>query len=845
MSAQKSKVSGVIGAILGLVGMSAIAGVLVTAMVAPALAVTGIAANNSIGMFENLPSNIRPDVLAQKSEIYATGSDGNPVLLASVFDQNREEVGWDQISPFVKDAVVSVEDPRFYTHGGVDIVSAARAAAQSAAGGDGPGASTISMQYVRNILIQKTEEIQDKAERDKAFEDATKTTVDRKLKEMKLAIGLEKEFTKDQILLGYLNISNFGGTVYGIEAAAQYYYGVSAKDVTLAQATSLVAMVNEPNGLRIDQPDAPEKITENQARRDVNILPAMLKEHKITQAQFDEAKATPVTPNIVQPSTGCKTANENIGAGYFCDYVSYIVKNDAAFGDSAESRWQKFRTGGYQIFTTLDLDLQTAAITSMNENVPQNPEQLNLGSSMVTVEPGTGKILAMVQNKTFNDDPDTTMPNETSVNFSTDYAYGGSTGFPSGSTYKVFTLADWLKTGHSLNEQVNGSVRTFNLATFKNRCQGAGGGTYKSANDGAANPGSMNIVSATASSVNNAYIGMAQKLDMCDITETAESFGMHRADGTPMQQNVSSVLGTNEVAPLTVAAAYAGIAANGLYCQPKAIERIVDGTGAEVPVPATTCNQVVDPNVAAAMDVAMAAVVNGGTGGAARPGDGIPLIGKTGTTDGEKHVWFAGASTKLATAIWVGNIVGDVSVRYTSVPDYGNVADMRFSTWSQYMGAANAKYGGDAFPTPNSSLTSTPQVAVPSVQGKTIAEAQSLVEAAGFTFQDGGATDNEAPAGTAAGSVPAGGENATKGATVTVYTSNGALKSVPDVISGSNSIGEAANKLGPAGWKFAGTKYQVTGDGCNEQKPIGTEPAVGSFANPASQGVYIIGCKKK
>ncbi|WP_374945931.1 transglycosylase domain-containing protein [Agreia sp.] len=823
--------------------MSAIAGILVTAMVAPALAVTGIATNNSIGMFENLPSNIRPDVLAQKSEIYATGSDGSPVLLASVFDQNREEVSWDQISPFVKDAVVSVEDPRFYTHGGVDIISATRAAAQSAAGGDGPGASTISMQYVRNILIQKTEEIQDEAERKKAFDDATKTTVDRKLKDMKLAIGLEKEFTKDQILLGYLNMSNFVVTLYGIEAAAQYYYGVSAANVSLAQATSLVAMVNEPNGLRIDQAEAPEKITENQARRDVNILPAMLKEHKITQAQFDEAIATPVTPNIVQPSTGCKTANDNIGAGFFCDYVSYIVKNDAAFGDSAEARWQKFRTGGYQIFTTLDLDLQTAAINSMNSNVPQLTDRLDLGSSMVTVQPGTGRVLAMVQNKTFNDDPETTQPNETSLNLGTDYAFGGSTGFPSGSTYKVFTLADWLKTGHSINEQVNGNVRTFNLATFKNRCEGAGGGPYKSANDGGSTPGSMSVVQATAQSVNNAFIGMAQKLDMCDITETAMSFGMHRADGTPMQQNVSGVLGTNEVAPLTVAAAYAGIAANGLYCEPKAIDRIVDATGADVPIPATSCSQAVDPNVAAAMGQAMAAVVNGGTGGAARPGDGIPLIGKTGTTDGEKHVWFAGASTTLATAIWVGNIVGDVSVRYTSVPDYGNVADMRFSTWREYMAQANSKFPGGSFPTPNSSLTAAPQVAVPAVQGKTIAEAQSLIEAAGFTFQDGGATDNEAPAGSAAGSVPAAGENATKGATVTVYTSNGLLKPVPNVAG--LELGAAAKAIQNAGFKYsASTQTQVTDANCNNKVALGSTPAGGSFANPASTSVALVVCKK-
>lgn len=839
MSAPKAKASGVVGALFGIVGMSAIAGILVTAMVAPALAVTGMAANNSIGMFENLPSYIQPTALAQKSEIYAVHSDGTPVLLAGVFDQNREEVGWDQVSQYVKDAVVAVEDPRFYTHGGIDIMSAGRAALQNAVESGGPGASTVSMQYVRNILIQRTNEISDEAERDAAFEDATKTSVDRKLKEMRLAIGLEKEFTKDQILLGYLNISNFGGTVYGIEAAAQYYYGVSAADVSVAQAASLVAMVNEPNGLRIDKE---ENIADNQARRDVNILPAMLKEHKITQAQFDEAIATPVTPNIVEPSTGCQTAN-SVGGSYFCDYVSYIVKNDPAFGETESARWEKFKTGGYQIFTTMDVDLQVAAHESMANNIPNSSEQLNLGSSMVTVQPGTGKILAMVQNKDFNAGQDAAdNPNETAINYSTDYAYGGSGGFPAGSTYKVFTLAEWLKQGHAVGEMVNGNVRTFNLSTFKNSCQGPNGGTYSSRNDGPSTPGNMSVTAATAGSVNNAYLSMAQKLDMCEITKTAESFGIHRADGEPMQQNVSGVLGTNEVSPLSVAAAYAGIAAQGNFCTPVAIERIVDRSGAEIPVPQSTCTQVVEPNVAAAMGVAMAAVVNGGTGGAARPGDGIPLIGKTGTSDGEKHTWFAGATTALATAIWVGNVEGDVSLRYTNVNGQ-NAGQMRFSVWSEYMGRANSKYGGDDFPRPDGSLLNGVQVTVPDVRGLSLSEAQSLIENLGFTFQDGGAGDSDVAAGLAASSTPGAGEGATKGSTVVVYTSNGQLSTVPDVTSGGQSAGQAANALQAAGWVFGGTKQKPTDDKCDSSKALGTEPAAGTLANKTTPVVVVI-CKK-
>jgi membrane peptidoglycan carboxypeptidase len=848
MSAQKTKASGVLGALLGILGMSAIAGILVTALVAPALAVTGLAANNSIGMFENLPSYIEPTALAQRSEIYAKDtSTGTDVLLAGVYDQNREEVGWDQVSQFVKDAVIAVEDPRFYSHGGIDIASAARAAVQNAStDGGGPGASTISMQYVRNIQIQKTNEIADPTARQKAFEEATKTTIDRKLKEMKLAIGLEKEFTKDQILLGYLNISNFGGTIYGIETAAQYYYGVRAADVTVAQAASLVSMVNEPNGLRIDEPDHPEKIADNQARRDKDVLPAMLKDHKITKAQFDEAIATPVTPNIQQPSTGCQTANGDLGGGFFCDYVSHIIKNDPAFGDTEDARWEKFKTGGYKIYTTMDVDLQRSAVRHMAEYIPKETgdPDFDLGSSMVTVEPGTGKVLTMVQNKDYNADPDNPLPTATAVNFSTDYAYGGSTGFPQGSTYKVFTLAEWLKNGHSLGDIVNGNSRPFNLSTFKNSCEPNGSQTYQSANDGGAAPGNVTVQYGTAQSVNNVFLSMAQKLDMCEITKTAESFGEHRADGTPMQQNVSGVLGTNEVAPLTVAAAFAGIAAGGLYCSPVAIERIVDASGADVPVPQTNCSQAVPKNVAATMAVGMRGPITGGTATSADTHDGTMLIGKTGTSDGEKHLWFAGASTRLATAIWTGNIIGGVSLRtYGRVmEDGGSVDQTRFGVWKNYMIDANAKYPAEDFERPDNSLINGVQITVPDVKGLPVPDAQDKLDNIGFDFADGGVVDSDAPAGTAAGTDPAAGTSVTKGSTVTVFTSNGLLKPIPPIAG--KSLNDSANTLTTAGYRLGSTKTNIDPNCADPNKSIGSEPAAGTLAKPGDT-VVIVMCKKQ
>ena len=678
----------------GFIALSVTAGVLVSAMLAPVVAVAGVATETGIHVFETMPEALTPDALAQTTDIYAKNRAGEPVLLASVYEQNRKNVGWDAVSPFVRDALISTEDPRFYSHGGVDLTSALRAALGNAASGEiGSGASTITMQYVKNILMQRAEALRDKEEREAAYREATKTSMDRKLREMRLAIGLEKALTKDQILLGYLNIAHFGGSVYGIQAAAEYYYGVNASELTLAQAASLIATVNEPNGLRID---AAENIGDNTFRRDNDVLASMLKEKKITRAQHDEAVASPVEPNITPPATGCVTANV-VGAGFFCDYVQRVIENENILPDATDSRYSAFKRGGYDIYTTLDLDLQASAVAAVDAYVPRSTEVLDLGSSLVTVEPGTGRILAMAQNKAFNADPEATSPENTAVNYGTDYAYGGSSGFQAGSTYKVFTLAEWLKDGRSLNDVVNGDSRALALSSFKDSCQGSGTGTYSPKNDSGQRPGNISVRSATAQSVNGAYFSMAQKLDQCEIRKTAEAFGVKRADGKPLTSYVSDVLGTNEVSPVRMAAAFAGIANKGVYCAPIAIDRIVGPDGTEVPVPASGCAEAVSPEVAATLATALQGVLRGGTGSASNPYDGVPVFGKTGTTDSEKDTWFVGSTTRLTTAVWVGNVTGDVSLRRSKVG--GVQADqLRHRVWKQYMTAANGLLPGEDFP---------------------------------------------------------------------------------------------------------------------------------------------------
>ncbi|WP_022884146.1 transglycosylase domain-containing protein [Glaciibacter superstes] len=708
---------GVIGSLLGLAAASAAAGLLVTVAVTPVLAVTGITATNTIHVFESLPDYLQIEPLSQKSNIYATASDGSPVLLASFYDQNRVEVGWNQISQFVKDAAVAGEDPRFYEHGGVDLQGTLRATLKTVAEGETQGGSSITQQYVKNVLVQKCELIIDEYQHDDCYDAATETKPDRKLKEMRLAIGVEKKFSKDDILRGYLNITGFGGTVYGIEAAADYYFSTSAAALTLPQAASLMAIVNNPYKFQLDKPDSETNGVANgyaaNTQRRNYILSEMLKNRKILQEEYDAAVAVPVEPVIHEPSTGCQTAAAN---AFFCDYVTHILQNDETFGEDAQTRMLNFRRGGFDVYTSLDLDVQNAAASTMAENVPKTFPGWDVGGVISSVQVGTGRVLAMVQNKDYSQDPtvQATGANFTGINYNTDFDEGFSSGFQPGSTYKVFTLAQWLNEGHSLNERVD-SRRKSNWGVFRDSCEGPqvypGWDPKNDANEAGAN---YSALEATIGSINTGFVGMAKQLDLCGIRKTAEAFGMHRADHNPLLQSAATVLGTNEVAPLSMTVAFAGIANGGVTCSPIAIDKIVGPDGAELPIPQSTCNQSVDPAVAAGMVYGMRRVMTGGTGSQSNSATDprVPMIGKTGTTDGNKDTWMSGASTEVATVIAVVSVTGDQNQRGTFF-DSGQAATARHRMWPAVMSVANAKYGGGDFLEIAPAAPSAPSPATP------------------------------------------------------------------------------------------------------------------------------------
>ena len=694
-------VGGVIGALLGLVSGSVVAGLLVTAAVTPVVALSGLGASNAIGVFENLPSYLDIGQLSQKSSIYATENDGTPVLLASFYDQNRIEVGWNEISPYARDAVIASEDPRYYEHGGVDARGTLRAALTTGLGGATQGGSSITQQYVKNVRVQKCELEPDDRLRQRCYDAVTETSPDRKIKEMRLAIGVEKKNPKNDILRQYLNITGFGGTVYGIEAAANYYFSTTAADLTLPQAASLVAIVNNPVKFRLDNPGSEANgeangYAVNKVRRDY-ILREMLRYEKITAAEFQAALATPIQPAVQEPSTGCQTAN---GSAYFCDYVTHLLRNDLAFGKDDQTRLQNFRRGGYDVYTTLDLDLQRAAEATMAANVPMEYPDWDVGSVITSVQVGTGRVLAMAQNKWYSQDPDVTGTSATytGVNYNTDYAEGGSRGFQPGSTYKIFTLAEWLKTGHRLDERVD-SLRKANWGTFNDSCRGPqnyDSQNWNPRNDAGESGGNYSALESTLGSINTSFIGMAKKLDLCGIRQTAEAFGVHRADGEPLKQTAAAVIGTNEVAPLTMAVAFAGVANRGVTCSPIAIDRIVGADGDEVPVPESDCAPSVDQTVAAGMVYAMRRVMTDGTAQQSWGGTvpRVPLIGKTGTTDGGKDTWMVGASSRVATVAAVLSVTGEAQQRAITFAS-GPAATARHRMWPAVMSVANAKYGGD------------------------------------------------------------------------------------------------------------------------------------------------------
>ena len=673
MPRERRSIGRIVASLGAILGVSVLAGTLVGLMLIPFAGSLGVLTRDVVRDFESLPDELNTPPLPERSVILA--ADGS--VLATIYYQNRIEVPLDSIAPIMRQATIAVEDARFLEHNGVDFRGIVRAAASNASSGEiSEGASTLTMQYIKNVLVNQATSAE---ELDAARGDSSA----RKIKEVRLALALEKRFTKSEILSRYLNIAYFGSGAYGIEAASRRYFSKPASNLTLAEAATLAGIVQRPTSY--DPIRNPELSAE---RRNV-VLGRMANLGYVSQADANRAMKIPMQSllNPTQVSNGCTSSY----APFFCDYVLQSIRENDVFGETPEEREAFLRRGGYTITTTLDPTVQKSVTEIVNSTIPiDDPSGKAAAISMV--QPGTGHIIAMTQNREWG----TSGKGRTTYNYNAPQSMGGTIGMQAGSTFKVFTLAAALEAGISPNEYISSpSPNTFN--NFRNCETGVPYDPVTVRNS--TTSGTLNMAQATAYSTNTYFMAIEERTGICRPVDIAESLGVTLGNGDPLLRVPSFTLGTMEIAPLSLANAYATFAAHGRYCEPVPILEIRDRDGAKLNVPNGDCRQVLDRSVADGVTVMLNGVVDGNipgrTGAPMNLGD-RPVAGKTGTTNESAAVWFAGFTPQVASAVWVGDPRGGYAFPLKDVTINGNYYRQVYGgtipgpIWKESMLAASA-----------------------------------------------------------------------------------------------------------------------------------------------------------
>jgi membrane peptidoglycan carboxypeptidase len=729
-----------------------LAGVCLAGLAFPVIGGLGLA---SKGAADQLTPEKPPAlVLPQATRILA--ADGSTVI-ATLFTENRLAVKLSQIPKVAQDALIAIEDNRFYEHKGVDVKGTLRAVLHNSSSGSTQGGSTLTQQYVKNLLIETA----DTTAEQKA---AVKRSVGRKLQEARYAIYLEQHMTKSQILEGYFNIAYYGSGVYGIGTAARHYFNRRVELLTTGQAAMLAGMVQNPSRY-----DPSTNLRNAVARRNV-VLTRMVELGFLTSSQKAHAISEPVGLNVQTSKSGCEAASV---APFFCDYVRRYLEDgpDGAFlGSTRQERQERLLSGGLTIHTTLDVKVQQAADTAVRDKVPPT-DPSGVIAVADTVQPGTGEVRAMAVNRDFG-----TGKHQTKVN----YAIGGSRGFQGGSTFKAFVLARALQMGISPSLTLY-SPNRYCPKAFRYIVDGKCGPS----NAGDSESGTFDMVKATWASVNTYFIQLEERTGVDGPVALAESLGVRDVDGSfagaAIDHNPSFVFGAagpDGYSPLAMAGAYATFAASGTFCPPRPITSVTDSAGDEK-YKKPDCDQVLEPQVADKVTAILRGVVDGPLG--ARTGSGAsigrPVAGKTGTTNLEKAAWFIGYTPQLATAVWMGKKNPTPMQRITiNGHFYGAVygGSVAAPIFAELMRAAL-----DGVPVADlpamigaGGSAATNLVDVPSVVGLRTADAQVLLQGAGFQVRVGAAINAApTPANVIAAQSPSG--KAPAGSVITITPSNG------------------------------------------------------------------------
>ncbi len=760
------------------VGAAVVMGLLGAGLVMPSVGAAGAVTRTGVDMFDALPSEFTAATLSQQSKIL----DAKGNVIATPHDENRIIIPLDQVAPVMQKAQVAIEDSRFYEHGGVDVRGVVRALVSNASGSvNTSGGSTLTQQYVKQTLLDTALQNKDSEAAQAATTQKGLAGVTRKLQELKYSIQLEKEQTKDQILQGYFNITYYGDQAYGIQAAAKHYFNKDAKDLNLPESAMLAGLAQNPG--TTDPVHFPDRAI---ARRNV-VLDRMQELGLITAKESTDAKAAGFDKkNVTSAPTACQASGNDYA--YFCDYVIKWLETDPsleqALGKTVDQRRAKIFGGGLTIQTTIDPDITKAAREEVLAHVPKG-NSYNIGSAAVTLDPNTGAVKAIAQNsdyvlnsKTFG---------QTVVNWAVDTKYGGSGGFQFGSTEKAFALVTALKQGMPINSTVDAkaaspsSPASYTKADFPGAC-GLGTKPWTVKNDEPVAAGPMTLTQATSRSINTAFVALVSQIGACNVRDTENQMGLHRANGEPIEPYPPAIiLGAQEVSPMTVASAYGSLAHDGIHCTPTPIQAILGTDGKELPItkPGTSnCQQVVDSDVAHGVVSIMSSVLApGGTGAASALAAGRPAAGKTGTSDGNNETWFVGYTPQLTTAVWVGTPL-DNTTQLDNIDLPGGPYPVVFGasvaapTWKAIMDRALAGQPNADFPAPIDKIVNGDKVDVGGVSGQTVDAATSYLQAQGFTVTLGRRVYSNYRPGLVASTNPPDGQ-LNRGGNVTLFISAG------------------------------------------------------------------------
>ena len=527
--------------------------------------------------------------------------------------EDRVNVSYEDIPQVVIDAVVATEDRDFFEHRGVDPVGIARALYQDIRGGGNlQGGSTITQQYVENVFLDR------------------ERSITQKIEEAVLAVKIEQQMSKEEILEGYLNTIYFGRGAYGVAAASQAYFGKSLDEIGVAEAAYLAGLIRAPV-----LADASENPEEAQRRRHVTLV-AMQQEGYITEEEAELADAVPFTEPYFRPNEGRRLfetgeSMRNIGGDYITAYVNHLLETEHGLSE------EEIAGGGYRVYTTIDPMMQDAAWRAVYETLNQPTDPVG---SLVAIDQN-GYVRAMVGGRNFE---------ESQVNHAVRGL--GSQGQQVGSTFKPIALAEFVRRGMSLESTYNAPSEMV-INEDPEHCEPWRVRNYEESDEGA-----LDVREATAVSSNTAYGQIMWDVGPENVIRMAHDLGM-TGDISPPCGPI--VLGTELSTPLEMASVYSVFANEGIRREPTIITRIEqvdqDGNATVIWEHRPSERRVLTAEQANTVTDVLQDVITEGTGTAADIGR--PAAGKTGTAQANRDAWFIGYTPRLTAAVWMGYTTND------------------------------------------------------------------------------------------------------------------------------------------------------------------------------------------